>query len=64
MTFNEMEEALREAQRVQSTADRHVNTMVRLISGRLQTGHVSGYTLCKLKRELSKFNAHTKQWKN
>lgn len=60
--FDQMRQAVREAQAVNQACDQHCNAMVDLLRGRLR--NVSPYLLQALKRELAGFNASTKQWKD
>lgn len=58
--FDMMREAMQEAQSVQWAADAHATQMASMLAGRLRK--VSPWALKKLKRELSEFNATTRQW--
>jgi hypothetical protein len=64
MTFDEMKEAVADAESTISAADSQVAAMAKLIRGRLRTGGVSYYTLGILKDELRRYNAHTKSWRD
>lgn len=62
MTTHEMRVALREANETIRAADNVADDFAKMLEGRLRK--VSVYTLVRLKKELSNFNAHTKEWKN
>lgn len=60
-TFDQMREAMREANIALNAADSVAGTMASMLVGRLR--HVdSRSTLSKLKRELRDFNIHTGRW--
>lgn len=61
MDWNTFNQAFRDAERTIGIADDHVASMARIVRGRLRKG-VSAQTLTDLKRELSKWNMHTKEW--
>ena len=63
MTFEEMAEAIAEAEMTIRRGDRHVAAMASLVRGRLRSGGVSTWVLEELKRELRDFNIHTGSWK-
>lgn len=59
--FDEVREAVREAQTTMDAVDSVAGNMAGLLRGRLR--HVRNTTyLAQLKKELSKFNAHTGRW--
>ena len=60
--FDEMRAAVSNAQSTLNAADEAAKTMAVLLKGRLRK--VSPWVLAALKRELSEFNAHTKEWKS
>lgn len=60
--FDEMRAAVAEARVTLRAADSTADNMAGLLQGRLR--HVSGCRLAQLKKELSQFNAHTKEWKS
>lgn len=60
--FDQMRDALQQAQEVDRAARANANKMVELLSGRLDS--VDAYKLQRLKKELRKFNAHTGRWRN
>ena len=64
MTFDEMHQAVKDAEATRARADLHVRKMADLCAGRLRKGNVSAYVLKKLKRELRDFNIHTGYWKD
>jgi hypothetical protein len=59
--FDEFRAAMREAKTTMWAADSIAEDMADSLRGRLRK--VSIYTLKKLKRELSQFNANTGRWK-
>ena len=61
MNFNEMVDAVTDAERIVREADFCVNRIARLVVGRLR--HVDGWTLVTLKRELRDYNIRTDTWK-
>lgn len=61
MTFDEMDAAVKEAERTNALIDRFVNRFAEFLVGRLR--QVSGYKLKRLKMELRDFNMHTQSWK-
>lgn len=64
MTFNEMQQAIDEANATLNRADYVVGRMARMCAGRLRKSDVSSDTLKQLKRELKNFNIHTGKWNN
>jgi len=60
--FYEMRSAVSNAQSTLNAADEAAKTMAVLLKGRLRK--VSTWVLAELKRELSEFNANTKEWKS
>ena len=62
MQYEIMDAAIREAMGTMRQADARADDFARILEGRLRK--VSPYTLARLKKELSRFNAHTKEWKN
>ncbi len=60
--FDEMRAAISNARATLNAADESAKTMAVLLKGRLRK--VSPWVLADLKRELSEFNAHTKEWKS
>ena len=62
MTSEEMAESIRDAEKTLRRADSEAQRMASLCVGRLR--HVGKWTLQRLKRELSQFNAHTGEWKS
>ncbi len=63
MNFDEMSEAVREAELTARLLDRFVGRMAEIVANRLQTGNVSHSVLKKLKTELANYNMHTGRWK-
>tara|TARA_Y100000310_G_C20214952_1_gene593098 strand:+ start:102 stop:302 length:201 start_codon:yes stop_codon:yes gene_type:complete len=61
MKFDEMEQAVRDAERTMKLANICANQLARLLVGRLRK--VDEEDLEKLKRELRDFNMHTHRWK-
>ena len=64
LTFNEMEEAIRDAQEVIRQFKFKINTMAELIAGNLRSGRVDSWTLDQLKKELKNYNMCTHCWKD
>lgn len=60
--FDQMKQAVYEAELTMRAADRSANDMASILRGRLH--HVSGSTLAALKRELRDFNIQTYEWKS
>lgn len=58
--FDQMRAAMSEAKSTMRAADAVVDQMAEMLIGRLR--QCSPYYLKKLKREISGFNAHTRQW--
>lgn len=61
MNATEMRQALRDAAATQRAADDIASILGEMLVGRLR--HVSDWTLRQLKRELRKYNPHTKTWR-
>ncbi len=59
--FQQMTEAVRDANNTLRAADQVAYDMGRMVVGRLR--HCSVYTCEQLKRELKDFNIHTGNWK-
>lgn len=59
--FDQMREAVSQAQATLRAADYSAGAMAGLLRGRLR--HVSPWILKDLKRELADFDAHKKEWK-
>lgn len=60
MTYQEMNEAIREAELTVRRAETYLNQMARFLYGRLRK--VNPDTLRNLKKELKKFNSQTGEW--
>ena len=60
--FTEIRAAVSEAEAQIRAIERSANDMAYLLDGRLQ--FVSPWRLARLKRELSRFDAHRKVWKS
>ena len=60
--FDQMRDAMQEAEQTIRAADQMSSQMARMLRGRLN--HVSPMVLADLKRELKRFNAHTGQWRD
>lgn len=61
MNFNEMEQAVKQAESTIEVAELFMHKMATFLIGRLRNVHPS--TLKRLKKELSKFNSQTGEWK-
>ena len=61
MAWDEMESAKNEAMTVMRRAERVASDIASLLIGNLR--NVDRCTLVKLKRELHRFNANTRKWK-
>jgi hypothetical protein len=59
--FDEIRSAMSQAKAQLRAADSVANDMAELLIGRLE--NVSVWRLAKLKKELSRFDAHRKVWK-
>jgi hypothetical protein len=59
--FDEMRAAVSEAEITMRAADDVAHSMALMLRGRLSK--VKPYILVQLKRELSRFDAHKKEWK-
>ncbi len=59
--FDQMCEALDEAQELVRQADKASERMARILKGRLR--HVPSYILVEMKRELQQFDGSKKIWK-
>ena len=64
MTFDEMNEAVKQAQQTLRMADVFTHRMATMIAGRLQKADVYHDTLVSLKKELENYNMHTRSWKD
>jgi hypothetical protein len=64
MNFDDFIRAFNQAKSTIIMADNHVGSMARIISGRLRKANVPTHILCELKKELEKFNMHTKTWRD
>ena len=64
MTFDEMTEAVEEAERTIRMADIATRKVAKLIIGRLRSIKTPSWVLAELKRELRDYNIHTGQWKD
>lgn len=62
MNWEQLQTAYSQAQSTINLSDRIVGDMARMIVGRLRRSNVGTYTLIALKKELNKFNMHTKEW--
>jgi len=62
LTFDQLYQAVSDANRTLETADRLIGHMADILKGRLR--HVPYTQLCALKRELRDFNMHTGTWKS
>ena len=60
MTYQEMNEAIREAELTVRRAETYLNQMARFLCGRLRK--VNPDNLRNLKKELKKFNSQTGEW--
>jgi len=63
MTFDEMQLAIKEAERTVQLADDVTDRLARIIRNRLRSGKVAIWVLSDLKRELRDFNIHTGSWR-
>jgi hypothetical protein len=61
MNFDEMAEAVEEAEHTMRLLDKMANKLAKMLIGRLR--HVNSHVLVDIKAELQGFNAHTKRWK-
>jgi len=64
MDFDDMERAITEANATLRKADFIAGQMLNMVKGRLRKANVYAETLCEIKRELKKFNMHTKTWED
>ena len=67
MLIDDMQRAVREAELELIRADECVGAMVKLIVGKLRRNNMPYsyiYHLAAIKKELRKFNAHTKRWED
>lgn len=62
MNWDDFRAAFNDAKRTIGAADKHVGDMAWMIAGRLRQSRVSYNVLCELKRELARYNMHTKSW--
>ena len=62
MNIDDMRKAVQEAKGTLSNTDRMADSLGEMLVGRLR--YVSDWTLRKLKRELRRYNPHTKTWKS
>ncbi len=60
--FDEMRQAVREAEFTLDAADTVASQMASMLVGRMKKVN-SAYTLAQLKRELRAFNIHTGKWR-
>lgn len=61
MNFNEMDQAIKQAESTIKVAEMFTHKMATFLIGRLRNVHPS--TLKRLKSELTKFNSNTGEWK-
>jgi hypothetical protein len=61
--FDDVREALLRADDAQRSVDMEARKMAALIKNRLQATEISHAVLCALKKELERYNMHTKSWK-
>lgn len=59
--FDEIRSAVARARELNRAVDGQVATLAELLRGRLR--HAPGYLLVALKKELRRFNAHTRRWR-
>lgn len=62
MNWDDFMTAFRSATETINLADRHLSSMARMLRGRLKSSNTDASTLVALKKELAKFNMHTKEW--
>lgn len=60
--FDEMRRAVQEARAMNRAVDEQTNTLLDLLDGRLR--NASPFRLARLKKQLQRFNASTRQWKD
>lgn len=63
MNYLDAMQAAEEAKKTQQAADAMLRRTAKLLRGRLQVATIDDQTLCRLKRELAKYNMHTGEWK-
>ena len=63
MLWDEMNDAISEANRTINQADRMIDQMARIMRGKLRSADVDSYTLQIFKRELRDFDMRTSDWK-
>lgn len=63
MTTEEMQKAINEARRTFRAADDCSAQIAEILAGRLKTGNVRHHVLCQLKKELDRYNMHTRTWR-
>lgn len=64
MNFNEAIDAAEDARKTQFAADAMLRRTAKLLRGRLQVAGIDHETLCRLKRELSRYNMQTMEWRD
>jgi hypothetical protein len=61
--FDDAREAMLQAKRLQTITNEHAKTMAFMLSNRLQSADVAHNHLVALKKELERYNMHTRSWK-
>lgn len=64
ITFDEVAQAVDDAEALRRKVDHQAVKMANMIVGRLRSSNISGYTLERLKRELRSYNIHTQTWRD
>jgi hypothetical protein len=64
MNYDDMEQAVRDAENTLRIADAVVSKIAYTIKGRLRRSNTAGWILADIKRELRDFNIHTGTWKD
>ena len=64
LTWDEANAMIEDAESTIREVEYKIQRMARLVGGKLEANCVSPYTLCKLKKELRRYNMHTNTWKD
>lgn len=63
LSYQEAFQAAEDAERTLNNANILLRKTARMLAGRLRSSGVSHVVLCELKKELSKYNSRTGEWK-
>ena len=64
MSMNEIREGFEDARITRIRTEHFLEEIADFLVGRLRVSNISSYTLCRLKRELAKYNMQTCEWRD